>query len=167
MRIIAFTAAALTATALLASAAAAAAQPASVTVVVGPELQAKAVRTLGVRDVNELAADLQKAVERQTGKSHAYDGARIVLELADAKPNRPTFKQMADQPGLSYESFGIGGARIEGHAIAPDGRMTPLSYSYYEPDIRNARLGGTWSDAHWTIQRFAYRLGRGEVLASR
>ena len=97
----------------------------------------------------------------------AFDGAQIVLELADAQPNRPTFKQMADRPGLSFESFGIGGARIEGHAIAPNGVMTPLSYSYYEPDIRYARLAGTWSDAEWAIERFAYDLGRGRVVARR
>jgi hypothetical protein len=146
---------------LLASAGAAAATPASVTVSIGPELQAKAVKTFGQRDVDGLALELRKAVERQLAKTSAYDGARIVLELADAQPNRPTFKQMADRPGLSFESFGIGGARIEGHAIAANGVMTPLSYSYYEPDIHYARLAGTWSDAEWAIDRFAYDLGRG------
>jgi hypothetical protein len=158
---------AITAISLLASAGAAAAAPASVTVYVGPELQEKAARTLGVRDVDSLASDLRKAVERRLAKTNAFDGARIVLELADAQPNRPTFKQLTDTPGLSYQSFGVGGARIEGHAIAPNGVMTPLSYSYYEPDIRYARQGGTWADAYWTIDRFAYDLGRGKTLASR
>jgi hypothetical protein len=154
---------------LLASAAAtaAAATPASVTVTVGPELQAKAATSLGVRDVNDLAAELRKAVERQTARTGAYDGARIVLELADVQPNRPTFKQMSDRPGLSFESFGVGGARIEGHAIAANGQVVPLSYSYYESDIRYARGGGTWADAEWTIDRFAHRLGRDEALARR
>jgi len=162
MRIIAFTA-----VALLASAGVAAAAPASVTVTVGPELQAKAAKTLGRRDIDDLAKDLQKSVEKQLAKTGAYDGARIELQLTDAQPNRPTFKQMADRPGLSYESFGIGGARIDGHAIAPDGHMTPLSYSYYGPDIRWAHLSGAWADAEWTIDRFAYRLGRGQVVAAR
>src|SRR5690348_4641797 len=151
MRIIAIsTAAAL----LIAAAGAATAAPASVTVTVAPELQAKAERVLGVRDVNDLAAELRKSVERQTAKSGAFDGARIVLELADARPNRPTFKQLADRPGLSYESFGTGGVRIEGHAILPGGRMIPLSYNYYESDIRYARIGGTWADADAAIDRF-------------
>jgi hypothetical protein len=162
MRIIAISAAAL-----LASAGAAAGAPASVTVTVGPELQAKAAHTLGQRDINDLAADLKKAVERRLARTNAYDGAQIVLELADVQPNRPTFQQLRDTPGLSYQSFGVGGARIEGHAIAANGAMTPLSYSYYEPDIRYARLGGTWADAHWTIDRFADELGRGKALASR
>lgn len=161
MRFIAITAV------LLASAGAAAAAPATVTVTISPELQAKAAKTLGQRDVDGLAADLQKAVERRLAKTGAYDGAHIVLELADAQPNRPTFKQLSDRPGLSYESVSIGGARIEGHAIAADGTMTPLSYKYYEPDIRYSGRGGTWADAQWTIDRFAYDLGRGQVLAHR
>lgn len=161
MRIFAITAV------LLASAGAAAAAPASVTVSISPELQAKAAKTLGQRDIDGLAQELRKAVERQLAKTGAYDGSRIVLELTDVRPNRPTFKQMADRPGLSYESFSIGGARIEGHAIAPNGVMTPLSYSYYEPDIRYARWGGTWSDAEWTIDRFAYDLARNRVVAQR
>src|SRR5262245_46358722 len=89
MRVIAISAAAV-----LASAGAAAAAPASVTVYIGPELQQKATHTLGQRDVDMLAADLKKAVERRLAKSGAYDGSQIFLELADVQPNRPTFKQM-------------------------------------------------------------------------
>ncbi|WP_372786094.1 hypothetical protein [Phenylobacterium sp.] len=153
--------------ALLASATAAAAAPASVTVTVGPELQAKAAKTLGQRDVNDLATELRTRVEKQLAKTGAYDGQRIQLELTDVEPNRPTFKQLADKPGLSYESFGVGGARIEGSAIASDGKVTPISYKYYESDIRWARRGGTWADAQWTIDRFAYQLGRGDAVARR
>lgn len=158
---------AITAAVLLSSATAALAAPASVTVSIGPELQAEAVKTLGVRDVNELAARLQATVEKRLANSPAYDGARIELVLSDAKPNRPTFKQMGDKPGLSYESFGIGGAKIEGRAIAADGAVTPIAYKYYESDIRFARWGGTWADAEGTFQRFAYDLGRGRTVASR
>jgi hypothetical protein len=153
--------------ALLASATGALAAPASVSVTVGPELQTAAVKTLGVRDVNDLAAELRKTVEKQLAKTGAYDGARIELVLTDAKPNHPTFKQMGDRPGLSYESFGIGGARIEGRAIAADGAVTPIAYKYYESDIRFSRHGGTWADAEGTFDRFAYDLGRGQALASR
>ena len=158
---------ALVAAALLSSATAAVAAPASVTVSVGPELQKKAVETYGVRDVDRLAAELRKDVERELTRTGAYDGARIELVLVDAKPNRPTFKQLSDVTGLSYESFGIGGARIEGRAIAPSGAITPLKYSYYETDIRQTWFNGTWSDAEWTIGRFAYRLASGKAIASR
>jgi hypothetical protein len=152
---------------LAASTTVAFATPASVSVSIGPELQAKAAATLGQRDVNDLAKELRTRVEKELARTGAYDGQRIELELTDVQPNRPTFKQLSDTPGLSYESFGIGGARIEGSAIAPDGHVTPISYKYYETDIRDARRGGTWVDAEWTIDRFAHRLGRGEAVASR
>ena len=150
---------------LLSSATAALAAPASVTVTIGPDLQAEATKTLGVRDVNELAARLQTTVEKRLANSAAYDGARIELILSDVKPNRPTFKQMSDKPGLSYESFGIGGAKIEGRAVAANGAVTPIDYRYYESDIRQSQYGGTWSDAEGTFQRFAYDLGRGRAVA--
>ncbi len=146
---------------------AALAAPASVSVTIGPELQAKAADTLGQRDVNDLAKDLRTQVERELAKTGAYDGARVQLVLTDVQPNRPTFKQLSDRPGLSYESFGVGGARIEGSAIAPDGHVTPISYRFYETDIRWARRGGTWADADWAIDRFAHQLARGQAVASR
>lgn len=153
--------------ALAVSASAAAAAPASVTVVVGPELQAKAAKDYGLREVNDLADRLKTKVERRLTRTGAYDGARVELVLTDAKPNRPTFKQMGDVMGLSAESFGVGGASIEGHAIAPDGHVTPISYGYWETDIRQVYGVGTWHDAEWAFERMANRLGRGEVLAAR
>jgi hypothetical protein len=149
--------------AVLASATAAFATPASVSVSVGPELQAKAVKTLGERDVNDLAKTLQTTVEKRLAKTGAYDGARIELVLTDAKPNRPTFKQLGDTPGLSMRSFGVGGATIEGQAVNPDGKVIPLSYSYTQPDIRWVRGYATWTDAESTFEQFAAELGRGKA----
>lgn len=158
---------ALALTLSLAGGTAALAAPASVQVAIGPKLQAKAETTYGVRDVRELADELKKDVELRLARTGAYDGAAIELTLVDAVPNRPTFKQLADKPGLSFESFGVGGARIEGRVVAADGKVTPLAYQYYETDIRWARHHSTWSDAEWTIQRFAYHLGDKETLARR
>jgi len=158
---------ALAVVALLSSATAAFAAPASVTVTVGPDLQKKAVEKYGVRDVDRLATELRQDVERELARTGAYAGQQIELVLVDAQPNRPTFKQMSDKPGLSYQSFSIGGARIEGRAIAPGGAVTPLKYSYYETDIRQVRAYSTWSDAQWTMNRFAYRLASGKSVASR
>jgi hypothetical protein len=162
MRIIAIATAALLSSATMALAA-----PASVSVTIGPELQKKAAHKYGVRDVERLAAELRKDVERELARSGAYEDARVELTLVDALPNRPTFKQLSDTPGLSYESFGIGGARIEGQAIAAGGAVTPIKYSYYETDIRQSWGHSTWADAEWTINRFAYRLGRGQAIARR
>ncbi|MCC7267486.1 MAG: hypothetical protein IT546_09140 [Caulobacteraceae bacterium] len=165
--------------ALLSSAAAAAAIATSasalppisrVTVDIGPELQQKAAKDYGVREVDELAAELQEDVERALAKNGglAADGGRLELVLVDARPNRPTMKQMSNKPGLSMQSFGIGGATIEGRAVFPDGTTTPISYKWYESDIRRAIPSTTWSDAERTFDRFALRLARGgDVNASR
>lgn len=140
----------------------------SVVVTIGPELQEKAVETYGVRDVQRLADALQRGVERELARTGGLGGdVRLELVLVDAKPNRPTFKQLSDTPGLSYQSFGVGGAAIEGRAVAADGAVTPLSYRWYETDIRQGAHDATWSDARWTIDRFASRLARGQVLARR
>lgn len=157
---------ALAAAVLIASGSAALAAPASVSVSVGPELQTKAEKDYGVRDVNRLADRLKAEVERELATSDAYDGARIELVLYDVVPNRPTMQQMSNKIGLSMRSFGVGGATIEGHAIRSDGTVIPLSYRWYETDITMAPGLSTWHDAEWTFDRFARRLSR-EQLASR
>jgi hypothetical protein len=163
MRILAIAAAA----AALSVSSAAMAAPAQVQVDIGPKLQAKAEKTYGVREVRDLADELQRNIEQRLAKTAAYDGARIELTLVDAVPNRPTFKQLGDVPGLSYQSFGLGGADIEGQVVTPDGRTTPVAYHYYENDIRYVHHVGTWSDAEWTFDRFAAKLARGDAYASR
>jgi hypothetical protein len=152
---------------LMASASAALAAPASVTVSVAPELQKKFDKTYGVREAAELTSDLQSSVEKALARTGAQDGARVELILTDVKPNRPTFKQMADTPGLSMESFGIGGAAIKGRVVAADGTESPIDYSWYETDIRQAYGNWIWHDAEWTFDRFARRLARGQEVARR
>jgi hypothetical protein len=157
----------LSAAALLASASTALAAPATVSVTIGPELQEKAVETYGERDVTRLADDLRAEVEGALERSGAYPDARVELVLVDAKPNRPTFKQLGDTPGLSMTSFGIGGATIEGRIVGADGSQTPLAYRWYESDITQTIGDWTWSDATWTFDRFARRLARGQTVAAR
>jgi hypothetical protein len=157
----------VTAMAALGAATAVHAAPASVNVTIGPELMAKAEKTYGVRDVDDLATELRKSVEQHLAKTAAYDGARIELVLADAEPNRPTFKQLGDTPGLSMRSISIGGATIDGMVITPDGRETPVHYHYYSPTLRDVVARVTWGDAEWTFDRFADRLAHGQRLASR
>lgn len=143
------------------------AAPATVSVAVGPELHAKATKDYGLRDIDRLSAELQREVSKSLAESGRYPDARVELTLVDVKPNRPTFKQMGDKPGLSMMSYGIGGARIEGRIVAADGAVTPVSYSWYETDIRESWAVTTWHDAEWTFDRFANRLARGDRLASR
>lgn len=158
---------ALAAAALMASAAAALAAPAAVSVSIGPDLQEKAAKTYGVKDVDRLAVQLQRDVERELARTGAYHDGRVELVLVDAVPNRPTFKQMSDTPGLSMQSFGIGGATIEGRAVAADGAVTPLRYRWYETDIRQTWANWIWTDAEYTFDRFARNLSEGRRIVAR
>ena len=158
---------ALAATAVLLSATAALAAPAAVSVSLSPEMQKKFDKTYGVREAQLLTGDLQTSVEKALAKTGAHDGARIELTLTDVKPNRPTFKQLGDTPGLSMQSFGIGGAAIEGRIVAADGTETPIGYRWYETDIRESYARWTWTDAEFTFDRFARRLARGQEVAGR
>jgi len=165
MRSPALAAGVLLASALTASVAFAA--PPAVSVAIGPELQKKAEKTYGVRDVQRLADELRDDVEKALARSGAHDDARVELVLTDAKPNRPTFKQLADTPGLSMESFGVGGAAIEGRIVAADGAVTPVAYRWYETDIRQAYGDWIWSDAERSFDRFAARLARNDARLAR
>jgi hypothetical protein len=158
---------AIAAAALLVSGGAALAAPATVTVSVGPKLSKTAHKNYGVKEVDRLAGELRSDVERELARTGAFQDSRIELVLVDAKPNRPTFHQMGRQLGLSMQSFGVGGARIEGRAIAPDGAVTPLAYGWYETDIRQAPYKWVWSDAEWAFDRFARQLSHGQKLAMR
>ncbi len=146
--------------------AALAAQP-SIEVQLSPALRREAEKNLGVRDVEQLAQDLKREVGRSLERTGVLDGARLELTLVDAKPNRPTFQQLSNRPGLSMESFGVGGATIEGRAVAVDGTVIPLRYRWYETDIRNARRQTTWGDADTAIYQFANRLARGDTAQVR
>ncbi len=139
----------------------------SVEVTISPELQKKAAADLGVKDVDRLAAELRKDVTRELERTGVLAGGRMELVLTDVRPNRPTFRQLGNQPSLSYESFGIGGATIDGRAISVTGEVTPIHFQWYESDIREAWTKSTWSDANYAFDRFAYRYGRGESYAAR
>jgi hypothetical protein len=138
------------------------AAPADVRVSIGPQLQARA-HDYGQRDLNDLASTLQRDVERALSRSGALqDAERVDLTIVAATPNRPTFQQLSNRPGLSMQSFGIGGATIEGAVRLTDGSVRPIRYRWYESDIRFARHHGTWEDAERAFDMFARSLARGE-----
>lgn len=156
--------AALTLAAALGLAGAAAAQAPAVSVTIGPKLQAKA-ETLGQRELDYLARDLQRSVG--TRLARAGQAGRYELVIVDAKPNRPTFEQLGDKPGLSPMSFGLGGATVEGAFVAPDGSRTPIRYGWYESDLSWAQSASTWSDAETAFDKLGSRLAKGQLYVSR
>lgn len=132
-----------------------------VTVKIGPELEKKA-REYGVRDVETLRQQLESETQKALGKKGRLNpnGGRLELVLADAVPNRPTFEQLGNKPGLSYESFAIGSARIEGQYVGPDGQTSPIWFEDRAMDIQQSRHTDTWYDAYNAISRFARELTR-------
>ncbi len=154
--------------ATIAGPALAAPQVATVRVSIGPDL-AKKTQTLDAREFDYLTRELKRSVEKRLESSGALDpqGGELDLVIEDARPNRPTMREMSAKPGLSYQSFGVGGAEIEGKAISVDGAVTPIRYRWYETDIRNAWYQSTWADAEHAFDRFARGLGRGSVYALR
>lgn len=150
--------------AVLALAGAARADPAGVTVALGPDLQAQAEK-LGEREVREQADRLAEVVTRALDRRDALDGATVNLVLTDLKPNRPTFQQMADTPGLDgINSVSIGGATIEGEIITADGRRIPVRYDWYSFSIRDVRGYSTWQDADRAYARLADNLAEGRYV---
>lgn len=133
----------------------------SVTVTIGPKLQAKA-REYGQRDLDQLRQELKTDVERAVaheGRS-GPGGVRLELEIVDAKPSRPTFAQMGHNPSLSMRSIYTGGATIRGVEHGPRGDRQ-ISYSWYESDIRNERGSVTWTDASRAFDMFAHDYAAG------
>jgi hypothetical protein len=90
--------------------------------------------------------------------------ARVDITLLDAKPNRPTLQQMSKQPGLSMQSFSIGGASLTGRMYdAQNALIGETSHDWYESDIRQAQYNATWTDARRAIDRFARKLADAET----
>ncbi len=147
------------------SAAPAMAEPALISVSLGPDLQEKA-EELGAREVQEQADRLAELVGRALAREGDLDGARIELVLTDVRPNRPTFQQMADRPGLDgHLSRSIGGAAIEGQITTADGRTLPVRYDWYSASLADVRGFDTWQDADRAYRRLATNLADGRYVS--
>ncbi|WP_298912105.1 hypothetical protein [uncultured Algimonas sp.] len=87
-------------------------------------------------------------------------GLTFRVTLEDVKNNRPTFEQLSRQPGLSFDSFGFGGAELSGELLTADGgQLGTVSYSWFETggglSFQFAQANGIWTDARRAISRFA------------
>jgi hypothetical protein len=122
------------------------------------EFQKKLDKDYGVREANILTAALTSKIENQFARQ-GVKADRVVVTIEDAKPNRPTFQQVSDKPGLDpMRSISIGGAHLVGIAYDASGKeIGTLDYDWYETDLTNVIAATTWSDARWTFDRFARR----------
>lgn len=140
------------------------AQEPRVTVSVGGDLIENA-EDLGQRDVDRQLQRLQQVVTRELGRSGALDGAEVNLVVTDLKPNRPTFQQASDRPGLSvFDSISIGGATIEGEVVTSDGQRRPVRYSRYSTSLAEVHGYSTWQDADRAYDRLAANLASGRLV---
>ncbi|MEQ7156434.1 hypothetical protein [Brevundimonas aurifodinae] len=140
------------------------AQEPRVTVTVGGDL-IEEVEELGQRDVDLQLERLQTVVTRELDAHGVLGDAQVNLVLTDLKPNRPTFQQAADRPGLSViDSLSIGGATIEGEVVMADGRRLPVHYARYSTSLADVRGFGTWQDADRAFNRLAANLASGRLV---
>lgn len=144
------------------AAAGAASAASQVNVTIGPELQRHA-GVYGQREVQDLAKDLTKTVQKALDKAGPAAPQRVDLVLEAATPNRPTFDELGATPGLSMRSIGLGGAAISGTVTRADGTAQPLSYRWFETDLRNVIGYNTWTDAERAFDGLARRLSKGQV----
>lgn len=126
---------------------------------IGPELQTMGDR-YGERELQDLAQVLQRRVAISAGKG-GFVRADVVLE--DARPNRPTIAQQSRNVSLSFLSIALGGAAVTGTLTRADGSTEPLTYSYFETDLRQERGATTWFDAGRAFDFLGDELAHGKV----
>lgn len=123
-----------------------------------PAFQEKLKDDLGVREEKFLTEKLVKKITN-VFTQRGVKADRVVVTIEDAKPNRPTWEQVSDTPGLDpMRSVSIGGARVTGIAYDASGKeIGTFEYKWYESNIANVFPGATWYDAQKTFDRFATR----------
>jgi hypothetical protein len=125
-----------------------------VNVTYGEKAEKAFTKTYGDRE-REVVRDL---LTRNLNRSLGNQASRVDVVINDIVPNRPTFKQLGDRPGLSFQSFGIGGADVTGKAFDGAGNLLgEVSYDWYG-DILWADTSWTWTDADRALYQFSRRL---------
>jgi hypothetical protein len=147
---------ALSAMALGASAAAAA-EVKIAPVTYSADFQKAMDETYGAREGEVLTRYIEKKVRKSLATAGAASDPGVILveiTLEDAKPNRPTMREMQNKPGLSMQSIAIGGAQLSAKLTTRTGVQT-ITYGWFESDITQVIAANTWSDAQRAIRRFA------------
>jgi hypothetical protein len=120
----------------------------------GEKAEKAMTKTYGERERSAIRELLERNLTRALGSQ----AARVDVVINDVVPNRPTFKQMGDRPGLSFQSFGVGGADVTGKAFDASGNLLgEVSYDWYG-DIEWADTAWTWTDADRALYQFSRRL---------
>ncbi len=142
----------------LAIAAAGSASALTVETKFSPDFQKKIDKDYGAREGDILAETVASKIQTQFAKQ-GVKADHVTVTIEDARPNRPTLKQVSDKPGLDpINSISTGGAKLTGVAYDASGKeIGTFEYKWYETDITNVTAATTWTDARWTVDRFARR----------
>lgn len=126
-----------------------------------PEFQTSLHEDFGEREGQYLSEAVTRAVSAALERRGATVGAdgQIVVEaiIVDADPNRPTFKQLGDQPGLDMaRSLSLGGAELRAVLRGADGQvLSEVSHRRYNHSLEDAVGLSTWGAARQAIRQFA------------
>lgn len=130
-----------------------------------PEFQTSLDEDIGVSEGEVLREAVTEAVSRALARRGANLGpGGIVVEISilDADPNRPTMRQLSDEPSLDYgRSLSIGGARLSAVLRGADGAViSEVNHRRYNTDINDAASFSfaTWSEARRAIRQFAEKV---------
>tara|TARA_R110002020_G_scaffold474461_1_gene705965 strand:+ start:20731 stop:21228 length:498 start_codon:yes stop_codon:yes gene_type:complete len=127
------------------------------------DFQEKLQEDYGAREGTYLADSVKEDLMREF-KAAGLNVERVSVTIEKATPNKPTFKQLGDKPGLDYgASVSIGGMKLSATAFDANGQeMGNLTYDWFETDLRQAGLT-TWQDAGRASNRFARKFAKGLV----
>lgn len=124
-----------------------------------PKLEREYATNYGAREKEVIEETLRREV------ANRLDGnvSRVEIEVLEATPNRPTFKQMGDKMGLSYESISLGGAAFNGKAYDNAGNLVhQTTYRSGANNIFDSIHAWTWSDADNAARTFVTRLANSQ-----
>ncbi len=119
----------------------------------------------GDKEIEFLLEDMEKEITRDFAKRGLTlsDTAPTLLRVTinKVRPNRPTHNQLSEDIGLSFSSFGIGGADVSAEIIAEGGTVVGTAdYDYYSNFNDRINLSGssTWFDTSRAFSKFSRSL---------
>jgi len=132
-----------------------------VTVTYSDDFAEELVDNYGEREGTILSEDIIEDLDRAFEKIGVAP-ARVDVTIVDAKPNRPTFQQLSDRPGLdAFRSISLGGMKLAGTAYDAEGEvLTTVEYDWFENNIQHVIGSGVWTDANRASQRFSSRMAK-------
>jgi hypothetical protein len=124
-----------------------------------PEFAEELEDNYGLREGDYLTKSIQSHLQRELSKA-GVEVSRIDVRIEDARPNRPTFKQLGDRIGLSSRSISTGGMELTATAFNASGtEITTYNYDWFENRIQDAGPT-TWYDAKKASRRFARKFAK-------